>query len=64
MYSCLARAQVDNCNCTEMKFPSGKGICSTTSEGKIPYHRNENFSGNLYINFHKLLILHPESSRL
>jgi len=32
MYSCLARAQVDNCNCTEMKFPSGKGICSTTSE--------------------------------
>ena len=43
MYSCLARAQVENCNCTEMRFPSVKGICSTTSEGKIRYHRGVSY---------------------
>ena len=33
MYSCLARAQMELCNCTEGKFRLGKGICSETEEG-------------------------------
>ena len=33
MYSCLARAQMKLCNCTEGKFRLGKDICSETEEG-------------------------------
>ena len=33
MYSCLARAQEKECNCTEGKFRTVSGICSETSDG-------------------------------
>ena len=33
MYSCLARAQEEECNCTEGKFRTVSGICSETSDG-------------------------------
>lgn len=33
MYSCLARAQEKECNCTEGKYRTVSGICSETSDG-------------------------------
>lgn len=37
MYSCLARAQLNKCNCTEGKFRFGVNICSETSQGKTTF---------------------------
>ncbi|KAJ7385275.1 ligand-gated sodium channel [Desmophyllum pertusum] len=34
MYSCLARAEIDNCNCTEGKFRLGNQVCTEISEVK------------------------------
>ena len=34
MYSCLARAQLKYCNCTEGKFQLDENVCSETAEGK------------------------------
>ena len=35
MYSCLAEAQKDKCNCTEGKFPVGGEICLNVTERKF-----------------------------
>ena len=37
MYSCLARAQEKECNCTEGKFRTVSGICSETSDGNAMF---------------------------
>ena len=35
MYSCLAEAQKEKCNCTEGKFPVGGEICLNVTERKF-----------------------------
>ena len=37
MYSCLARAQEADCNCTESKYRTVSGTCSETSDGKAMF---------------------------
>ena len=37
MYSCLARAQEKECNCTEGKFRTVSGICSEISDGNAMF---------------------------
>ena len=37
MYSCLARAQERECNCTESKYRTVSRICSETSDGKAMF---------------------------
>lgn len=46
MYSCLARAQLDQCNCTQGKFPLGGSICLNTSEVKCIQEQQERYDND------------------